>query len=365
MGRILLVAFQQALRSVALTLFPLSFVALFAWSTAGSATGNTSDPIRAAIWLWLGSHLVPFKLSLASGFSSGALSYLPLGAAIFPWLAIRSGFRRASEFLNNAKGARTFVAFFYTLIATIAAVLSGSTNIKPNVLITPIFVAIIALSATINYQSEFFERFKFLLQSFVALLGIATLILGISLILHFKIVKSLAVVIQPGIMGGVLFTILQLLYLPNIALAGISYLLGSGFSLGLGTSISPINLDINSMPAIPILGALPTAKHPLLLFTLIIPVLIIALNQFKIFHKYREFKIRQSEILVTVFPIIALLLIFSYFSGGILLTQDMNPVGIIWWKLPALFGVIQLISLVLGLYTPKLIKVIKAHKSEI
>ena len=79
MGRILLVTIQQALRSVALTLFPLSFIALFAWSTAGSATGNTSDPIRAAIWLWLGSHLIPFEifdLAQNSDIPSGALSYL-------------------------------------------------------------------------------------------------------------------------------------------------------------------------------------------------------------------------------------------------------------------------------------------------
>lgn len=365
MGRILLVAFQQALRSVALTLLPLSFIALFAWSTAGSATGNTSDPIRAAIWLWLGSHLVPFELSLASGFSSGALSYLPIGAAIFPWLAIRSGFRRANDFLDNARGARTFVVFFYTALATIAAVLSESTNIKPNVLLTPIFVSLIALSATINYKSDFFQKFKFLFQSFIALIGVTTLIIGISLIMHFEIVKSLAIVIQPGIMGGILFTILQLLYLPNIALSGISYLFGSGFSLGLGTLISPTNLDINSIPAIPILGALPTAKHPLLLFTLVIPIIVIALNQFKIFNKYDEFKVRQREILVTVFPLIILLVLFSYFAGGTLLTQDMKPVGTTWWKLPATFSAIQLITLFIGLYIPKLIKVLRARKSEI
>ena len=365
MGRILLVAFQQALRSVALTLLPLSFIALFAWSTAGSATGNTSDPIRAAIWMWLGSHLVPFKLSLASGFSSGALSYLPIGAAIFPWLAIRSGFRRANEFLENPRGARTFVVFFYTALATVGAVLSQSTNIKPNIFLTPLFVVFIALSATINYQAESFQRFKFLFQSFIALLGVATLIIGFSLIMHFEIVKSLAIVIQPGIMGGVLFTILQLLYLPNIALAGVSYLLGSGFSLGLGTLISPLTLDINSIPAIPILGALPTAKHPLLLLTLLIPILIVALNQLRTFTKYREFNLRQKETLVTVFPFILILVLFSYFAGGTLLTQDMKPVGISWWKLPAIFGAIQFVTLLFGLYLPKLVKAIKARKSEI
>jgi hypothetical protein len=124
-------------------------------------------------------------------------------------------------------------------------------------------------------------------------------------------------------------------------------------------------LDINSIPAIPILGAIPTAKHPLLLLTLLLPILVIALNQFKIFHKFSEFRLRQKEVLVTVFPLILLLVLFSYFAGGTLLTQDMKPVGIAWWKLPAIFGAIQLMTLVFGLYIPKLVNEIKARKSEI
>ena len=365
MGRILLVTFQQALRSVALTLFPLSFIALFAWSTAGSTTGNTSDPIRAAIWLWLGGHLVPFKLALSSGFSSGALTYLPLGAVIFPWLAIRSGYRRASEYLSNSRGARSFIVIWYTSIATIAALLSQSTNIKPNIILTPIFVLIISLSATIGYQAKFFERFKLLAYSFLALLGLVIILIAISLSTHFQIVKSLAIVIQPGIMGGILFTLLQLLYLPNMALAGISYLFGTGFSLGLGTLISPTNLDINSLPAIPILGALPTSEHPLLLITLIAALAIILINQLAIFRKFGPFEVRQGEVIKSVTPLLGVLIVLSYFAGGTLLTQDMNPVGITWWKLPTVFALIQLVALIFGLYLPKLVKKIKAHKSEL
>jgi hypothetical protein len=365
LSRILLIAFQQALRSVALILLPLSFIALFAWSTAGSATGNTSDPIRAAIWMWLGSHLVPFKLSLAAGFSSGALSYLPIGAAIFPWLAIRSGYKRASEFSNNQRGSRTFVVFFYTVIATLAAAFSQSENIKPNLILTPVFVLLLGLSATINYQGSFFHKFKFITYAFISLLGLSTLAIGVSLVLHFEIVKSLAIVIQPGIMGGVLFTILQLLYLPNFALAGLSYFFGPGFSLGLGTQISPLNLDLNSLPAIPLLGSLPTSEYPLLLIALIAPFLIVTLNQIKISLEYKEFKVRQSEILLSVIPFLILITLFSFLAGGTLLTQDMHPVGVTWWKLPALFGAIQLVTLIFGLYLPKLIKVIRSPKSEI
>jgi hypothetical protein len=343
----------------------LSFIALFAWSTAGSATGNTSDPIRAAIWMWLGSHLVPFKLSLAAGFSSGALSYLPIGAAIFPWLAIRSGYKRASEFSNNQRGSRTFVVFFYTVIATLAAAFSQSENIKPDLILTPVFVLLLGLSATVNYQGSFFHKFKFITYAFISLLGLSTLAIGVSLVLHFEIVKSLAIVIQPGIMGGILFTILQLLYLPNFALAGLSYFFGPGFSLGLGTQISPLNLDLNSLPAIPLLGSLPTSEYPLLLIALIAPFLIVTLNQIKISLEYKEFKVRQSEILLSVIPILILITLFSFLAGGTLLTQDMHPVGVTWWKLPALFGAIQLITLIFGLYLPKLIKVIRSPKSKI
>lgn len=350
---------------MALTLFPLSFIALFAWSTAGSTTGNTSDPIRAAIWLWLGGHLVPFKLALSSGFSSGALTYLPLGAVIFPWLAIRSGYRRASEYLSNSRGARSFIVIWYTSIATIAALLSQSTNIKPNIILTPILVSIISLSATIGYQAKYFERFKLLAYSFLALSGLVIILIAISLSTHFQVVKSLAIVIQPGIMGGILLTLLQLLYLPNVALAGISYLFGAGFSLGLDTLISPTNLDINSLPAIPILGALPTSEHPLLLITLIAALAIIFINQLAIFRKFGSFEIRQGEVIKSVTPLLCLLIVLSYFAGGTLLTEDMNPVGISWWKLPTVFSLVQVLTLTLGLYLPKLIKIIRAHKSEL
>ncbi len=365
MNRILLISFQQALRSVALVLLPLSFIALFAWSTAGSATGDTSDPIRAAIWLWLGSHQVPFKLSLASGFSSGALTYLPIGAAIFPWLAIRSGFKRASEFLSNTRGARSFVLFFYTAIATAAAALSQSENIKPNLILTPIFVLLLGLSATINYQIGLFRKFYFLFYSFLAFLGLATLAIGISLILHFEIVKSLAVVIQPGIMGGILFTILQLLYLPNLALAGVSYFSGPGFTLGLGTLISPLKIEIDSLPAIPLLGSLPTKENQILLLALFIPLLIVVLNQIKVLLVLKDFKARQREIIIRFVPFAFVLALFSFLSGGTLLTQDMHPVGVTWWKLPALFATLQLGALIFGLYLPKAISVLKSRKSEV
>ncbi len=63
--RVLAVTFAQALRSAGILLLPLAFITLIAWATAGSTTGTTSDPIRAALWIWLGAHHVHFDLSLS------------------------------------------------------------------------------------------------------------------------------------------------------------------------------------------------------------------------------------------------------------------------------------------------------------
>mgnify|MGYP003338747930 CR=1 FL=1 len=48
MPALLLVSFKQAVRSTTLIILPLSFISLVAWATAGSSTGNTADPLRAA-----------------------------------------------------------------------------------------------------------------------------------------------------------------------------------------------------------------------------------------------------------------------------------------------------------------------------
>ena len=134
MTRVLGAALPQVLRSVAWLLLPTSFVALLAWATAGSATGNTGDPLRAALWIWIGAHQIPFSLSLPPSGLEGYLSYLPLGALIFPVLAIRSGIARTIERLDNDSSlvgaARAIFAIGYTLFALLASLFSKTESVK-------------------------------------------------------------------------------------------------------------------------------------------------------------------------------------------------------------------------------------------
>ncbi|NDD60298.1 MAG: hypothetical protein EB011_03240, partial [Actinobacteria bacterium] len=78
MPRILLVSFQQALRSITLALLPIAFLSLLVWATAGSANGNTADPLRASVWIFLVAHQVPLHLTLANSSLTGSLTFLPL-----------------------------------------------------------------------------------------------------------------------------------------------------------------------------------------------------------------------------------------------------------------------------------------------
>lgn len=85
-GSVLGTTTAQVARSIAFVLFPISFIALLAWATAGSATGNTGDPLRAALWIWLGAHQVPFSFSTATSKYCGLsflLAFRRSGAADF------------------------------------------------------------------------------------------------------------------------------------------------------------------------------------------------------------------------------------------------------------------------------------------
>ena len=100
MLKALRVGSAQAIRSITLILLPISFISLVVWATAGSSSGNTADPLRAALWFFLIAHQVPLELSLSDSTIAGSLTYLPLGAVVIPFLAARIWF---SESINHSQ----------------------------------------------------------------------------------------------------------------------------------------------------------------------------------------------------------------------------------------------------------------------
>ena len=158
MPALLLVSLKQAVRSTTLIILPLAFISLVAWATAGSSTGNTADPLRAAIWFFLIAHHVPLDLAFSNNSISGALTFFPVGALIIPFLAIKSGYKRLTQdrdisTLRNKRALVMSLALTYALFGTLISFFAtGSTVKAPWYLVFPILFLVAAVSGFLSAQ---------------------------------------------------------------------------------------------------------------------------------------------------------------------------------------------------------------------
>ena len=355
MSRVLGAALPQVLRSVAWLLLPTSFIALLAWAPAGSATGNTGDPLRAALWIWIGAHSIPFDLSLPPSGLAGHLSYLPLGALIFPVLAIRNGVARTIERLDNDSSlvapSRGVFAIGYTAFAVAASIFSKTDSVRPVWYFALIYVLPFTLlcAATVGRRVALGQGFLYGSRIIALLLGISSIIFGVLLLINISMVKNLTTVLQPGIFGGFLLLLLNILYIPNAIVSTMAYFSGVGFAVGSGTLVSPTSFRLNKIPAMPLLGALPDGKSLISLLGVLVIVgagallatWTISLNQ----------KVLVQSLIVAV-----LLAAFVGYSGsGALITDAMSAVGVSPWKFtPAIAAELGLGAL-LARYLPRVI----------
>jgi len=330
--RVLGVTFAQALRSASIILLPLAFITLIAWATAGSATGTTSDPIRAAMWIWLGTHHVHFDLALSPSGVAGYLSYLPIGGLLLPIAALRAGFKRVISKLDgdysNLTGVRLFFSLFYATLTAVIALFSSSAGVKPQWWMAAIFAFLIALGASFIADRSVSLAMPVILALRITalLLGFGFLIYTIAFFTNFGQATLITEVLAPGIFGSILLLILNLLYLPNVALAAISYVSGAGFAVGAGTHLSPITQDIGQIPALPLLAALPVDSNKwLLLFSIVIIALGALLG-------YWTVSLQERTSWQSFFILMVMLTLLAYFASGSLITQAMGAVGVSVWQ---------------------------------
>jgi hypothetical protein len=338
MQRVLSVSLSHAIRGAALVLLPFAFIALVAWATAGSATGTTTDPIRGAAWIWVGAHHIPFSLALPPIGVPGYLSYLPWGAIVLPFLAIRNTFNRALGRLqgdyHDINGVRSAYSLFYTVIVTAVAYLISSPAVTPQWYLAPIFAFLISIIATLTCGQRIKMSTPLIIASrlMAIIVGVSMVAVGVLIFTNFSQVKDLHTSLQAGIFGGALLLLLNLLYLPNAAIAFASYVAGSGFAVGAGTLISPWWYQNGEIPVLPLLGILPTQRHPLFIAAAIFFVAIGALLA------YWTIDGGVQLLLQTAIFFMVMVALVAYLSSGSLMTDEMGAFGVSVWK----FGLVVL-----------------------
>ena len=352
--RVLGVTFAQAVRSAAIFILPLAFITLIAWATAGSASGTTSDPIRAAMWIWLATHHVHFDLSLSPSGVDGYLSYLPIGGLLLPIAALRAGFKRVVAKLDgdysNLTGVRLFFALFYAILTAMIALFSSSSGVQPQWWMAAIFSFLIALgSSFIADRSISLAMPVILALRIVALLlGFGFLIYTIAFFTNFGQATLITQVLAPGIFGSLLLLILNLLYLPNVAIAALSYVSGAGFAVGAGTHLSPITQDIGQIPALPLLAGLPVNSNK---WFLLFSIVIIALGALL---AYWTVSIQERTSWQSFFIVVVMLTLLAYLASGSLITQAMGAVGVSIWQFILFEGGQLLIGLLAFKFIPQI-----------
>jgi len=106
------------------------------------------------------------------------------------------------------------------------------------------------------------------------LLGVSAVWLGLSLAFNWIPVIRLYEGLQVSPIGGIAVTLGQLFALPNLVIFGAAWFTGVGFSIGTGSSVSPLGTELGPIPALPIFGGLPIGETFIGLAAIVVPVVL-------------------------------------------------------------------------------------------
>lgn len=248
---------------------------------------------RASADTWLVGHGVDMQVTLDSvlAASVGApvetafpVSIAPLGFALLTvLLALRAG-RRVGETRYRSLGALASLGTF-ALLSTVITLSALYPLARPSIaqgIVLPSLVFALGFGAGLlrtaraagddegssirDWIADWSPSVRALART--ALQGGAAAVAGIlavsavlaALLIAFGYgqVISLYEGLHAGVVGGIALTLGQLAFMPNLVIYTASWLVGPGFAIGSGSSVSPLSTVLGPVPSVPVLGALPT-----------------------------------------------------------------------------------------------------------
>jgi hypothetical protein len=278
-----------------------------------------------------------------------------LGALIFPVLAIRNGVARTIERLDNDSSlvapARAVFAAGYTLFALAASLFSKTESIRPVWYFALIYVLPFSLlcAATVGRRVALGQGFLYGSRIIALLLGVSAIVFGLLLLMNISVVKNLTTVLQPGIFGGFLLLILNILYIPNAIVSTLAYFSGVGFAVGSGTLVSPSSFRLNKIPAMPLLGALPDGKS---MISLIGILFVVAAGALLVTW---TISLNQKVLIQSLIVAVLLAAFVGYSGSGALITDAMSAVGVSTWKFTLAIAAELGLGALLALYIPRVL----------
>ena len=264
---------------------------------------------RASADTWLVGHGVDMQvaldelLALSVGAPAGTafpVSIAPLGFALLTLLlALRAG-RRVGETRYRTLGALaalgTFVLLSTAITLTALYPLARPSIAQGIALPTLVFALGFGIgllrtaraegddagSSIKDWIADWSPSVRALVRT--ALQGGAAAVAGILAVsgvlaaaliaLSYAQVISLYEGLHAGVVGGIALTLGQLALMPNLVIWTAAWLVGPGFAIGTGSSVSPLSTVLGPVPSVPVLGALPTGDLAFGFLGIAVPIVI-------------------------------------------------------------------------------------------
>jgi hypothetical protein len=246
--------------------------------------------------------------------------------------------------------ARIAYILEYTLVAMLCAYMSRTDAVQPQWYLAPLIILPIATLTTFSVGRRLVisQAILFSSRALALLLGVSSIIFGITILTNLSMVEDLTQVLQPGILGGILLLFINILYIPNAVVATLSYLAGSGFAIGSGTLVAPWSHRLFEIPAIPLLGAVPAEKA---MWHLLFIVIIVAVGALMTTW---TIQLSTRTLIQSYFLSCAMIVFLAFFSSGALITNILNSVGVSLWKFPLLIGAELGLGILLTIFIPRI-----------
>jgi hypothetical protein len=261
--------------------------ALLVWvaSPESSVSWTASLGVGASLWLLgTGAHLQVG----AAHITVVPLLFLALAVAGAGWAAVRAArdaaddrtihlaadlvHRRLAHVLGAWTAGYAACAALWTLVAVSAGPRPGLLSLLLPVVLVPVSAALLALRWLARRRPELLgpgvrrpdwvpgavhRGLRPGLEGAAALLAVGTLTCVGLVVMHFDRVSHLQGQLEPGVVGGVVLALAQVLVLPNVALWAVSFMAGTGFSAVEGASATWTGSRTTLLPMVPGFGALP------------------------------------------------------------------------------------------------------------
>jgi hypothetical protein len=259
-------ALLLALRTTLYGLIAVELVVLLLWVAAAHSGSSAADTLRLGLTFWAAAHHATVHVGAAE------IGVVPLGLTVLPFALLHRGTRilyQADARIESLAFVPALATCYGVLVAAVALAARGAV-VQPvpaeGFVGGAVVAALAGLTAAARVRGVHprvpvwaVTAARGALRATVILLGAGLVLAVAAIAVHRGPVGATQAALHPGASGMAGLLLLDLLALPHAAIWGASVVVGPGFGLGAHTTVSLAGSTLGTVPALPVLAALPAS----------------------------------------------------------------------------------------------------------